>query len=158
MGCCNCSSPATEVVGGWGYCSNCYGALMAPLWGKWGNVTQGPPGVLQCRCGASWVAQGPEHCNWCHQRWEAAQQEAKQALLHPGWLQDPPPVDLDPDGAWEWVETRGGLPDAFTVEVWADALADAESQGLVSSIEVGQVWNRYHQWWTHMKRIWPERL
>lgn len=129
--CCQCGQPATKTLCAYSYCHTYAEQILAPIRER--VITREPSlgiGIptgphLECDlCGASWVGEAGEECEWCIRWLELANEVQKDRLLHPE-LPDPDDQHYDP-----------------ALQAWAKRLAAAISEEIVTTHEATNAWKR----------------
>ena len=102
-----------------------------------------------CKCGASWMGYYFEQCNWCLKRRLLDEQQYRQELLNPPWLQQQGPKywELSDVDRQVWNTTRG-IPAREDIQgTWALELQGAVDMGTITPDEHVKALKK----WTLMK-------
>lgn len=115
--CHQCGQPATKTLCAHTYCHTCAETILAPIRER--QITREPSmgiGIpsgphLECDlCGASWVGEAGEECEWCLRWLELALEQQRAVLLRPE-LPDPDDQHYQP-ALDAWIKRLAAAVDA----------------------------------------------
>jgi len=131
--CCKCSTMAVRTLGAYAYCHEHAEAILEPcrqgVGARYGLARRIKPSEdggwwLICQmCEASWVGAQGDDCPWCMKRYEMLQEETRNHLLEPSWL---------------------NTENAGSVRMWKHRLGRAVKSGLITDADARKAIQKAH--------------